>query len=332
MRSEATLQLESQLRAALDARADLLAQCASENTDCLRLFHGAVEGVPGLAIDRYGPLLLAQTWRDRLSDDELATIRTVLAEPLGLPLVWNHRGPGGGGFLPEGLPEEPVGHELGLKYDVTPRHKGNDPLLFLDFRAARRWVRDNAEGKSVLNLFAYTSGIGVAAAAGGASKVWNVDFAKSALDVGARNAALNGVQMEQVWQNCLPAMRQLAGLPLGLRQSQAKVRYRKFKKRDFDLVVLDPPRWAKTPFGAVDVVRDYASLFKPALLTMSPGGAILATNHVPEVDLDDWISAMKRTAEKAGRPLTDVRVIAPESDFPSPDGRPPLKIVVARAS
>ena len=79
-------------------------------------------------------------------------------------------------------------------------------------------------------------------------------------------------------------------------------------------------------------MRDYPSLFKPALLTLSPGGAILATNHVPEVDLDEWIAVLKRTAEKAGRPLTDVDVIAPESDFPSPDGRPPLKIVVARAS
>jgi 23S rRNA (cytosine1962-C5)-methyltransferase len=78
------------------------------------------------------------------------------------------------------------------------------------------------------------------------------------------------------------------------------------------------------------VVRDYASLFKPALLATAPGGSILATNHVPEVSREDWIASLERCAVKAGRPLVSVEVITPEDDFPSPDGRHPLKIAVAR--
>ena len=100
--------------------------------------------------------------------------------------------------------------------------------------------------------------------------------------------------------------------------------------RRFDVVVLDPPRWAKGKFGAVDVVRDYASLFKPALLATAAGGTVLATNHVPEVERDAWLAALERSAVKAGRPLAGLEVLEPEDDFPSFDERPPLKIALAR--
>jgi 23S rRNA (cytosine1962-C5)-methyltransferase len=102
--------------------------------------------------------------------------------------------------------------------------------------------------------------------------------------------------------------------------------------RQFDLVVLDPPRWSKGPYGAVDVVRDYPSLFKPALLATAPGGTVLATNHVPEVDRDEWLRGLERTAAKAGRPLAGLETLTPEEDFPSPDERPPLKIALARVA
>ena len=96
----------------------------------------------------------------------------------------------------------------------------------------------------------------------------------------------------------------------------------------FDLVILDPPAWSKGPFGAVDVERDYASLFKPALLATASGGTILATNHVAKVEIETWIESLKRCADKAGRPLRSIEHIAIESDFPSLDGKPPLKIAV----
>lgn len=311
------------LRAALDRRRPLLD--ALPETDCVRLFHGVAEGCPGVAVDRYGPVLLVQTWQAPLADGLLAALAAAI--PWDLQPVWNHRAGGGS----PAAPEQAVGTELGLRFDVRPRHRGQDPLLFLDFRVARRWVRANAEGRSVLNLFAYTCGAGVAAAAGGARRVLNVDFAASALEVGARNAALNGVGMDLLQEDVTPAVRQLAGLPVGGRRGRVP-RYTRIERESFDLVVLDPPRWARTAWGAIDVVRDYGSLFKPALLALAPGGRVLATNHVPEVRLDGWVDGLRRTASKAGRPLVDVEILRPEADFPSPDGNPPLKIAVCEVA
>ena len=77
-------------------------------------------------------------------------------------------------------------------------------------------------------------------------------------------------------------------------------------------------------------MRDYPSLFKPALLATAPGGTIMATNHVSTVSLSDWLDTLRRCADKAGRPLRSVDVLAPEADFPSPDGAHPLKIALAR--
>lgn len=293
-----------------------------EQTDCVRLLNGISEGWPGVAIDRYGPVLLVQTWREPLPDGMLEALAARV--PWDLVPVWNHRQGGGSAAFPT----EAVGQERGVRFDVRPRHRGQDPLLFLDFRVARTWIRQH-DCRSVLNLFSYTCGMGVAAAVGGAERVLNVDFASSALEVGATNAELNGVTTEQLEQDVFPAVRQLAGLPVGGRKGR-RPPYRRLEPEAFDVVVLDPPRWAKTPWGAVDVVRDYPSLFKPALLAVAPGGCVLATNHVPTVALDDWLESLRSTAAKAGRPLIDVEILVPEADFPSFDGSPPLKIAVCR--
>lgn len=313
------------LKSAHERRQQLIEKL--DHTTCYRLFHGVAEGRPGLAVDRYGPALLVQTWRDPASAEELDAIEAILSN--GLPMaVWHRAGGGRADRVPTGVTEF-VGTELGLRFDVTPPtdHRGQDPLLFLDFRAARRWVRANAQGKSVLNLFSYTCGIGVAAAAGGASEVLNVDFAQSALDVGRTNAKLNGLKMGFHHENALPVMRFLAGLSLGARRGRQPA-FNKPDKRPYDLVVLDPPRWAKTPWGAIDVTRDYASLFKPALLSTSVGGTLLVTNHVPKVALDDWVDSLQRCAKKAGRPLVGLDILECENDFPSFDGNHPLKMAI----
>ncbi|MBX2801838.1 MAG: class I SAM-dependent methyltransferase [Myxococcales bacterium] len=321
---------DSTFSAALQRRRDWLDAWHSEGTDIYRLLHGAVEGAPGVAVDRYGPILLVQTWREPLAEGALQEWVEQAGQAVGAELtgVWNHR-------------EKPIdferwfpldaldahGHELGLQFDVRPRHRGQDPLLFVDLRSVRRRIRGAVAGKRVLNLFAYTCGVGLAAAAGGAQDVLNVDWAGSALAVGRHNAERNDVPDVQRFleEDCLAAMRQLGGLPVGGRRGK-RGRFTRLAPDAFDLVVLDPPRWSTSRFGAVDVVRDYPGLFKPALCCTVPGGTVVATNHVPSVDLDDWLEVLQRCARKAGRPLAEVEVMTPEADVPSPDGRPPLKV------
>ncbi len=327
------------LAAALARRRDLLARLESEGTDCVRLLHGVAEDAPGITIDRYGPILLVQTWREPLAEGELDTLAAIVNDSLGTTLTpcWNHRGDGpGGSARADAALDAPIGHELGLAYDVRPRHRGQDPLLFLDLRVGRRWVKGASAGTTVMNLFAYTCGMGVAALAGGAREVVNVDFAAPALAVGRANAARNvpeGTDLETrfvtITDDVIPVLRQFAGLAMPARGKRARA-YTRRPARQFDLVVLDPPRWAKGKYGAIDVVRDYASLFKPALLATAPGGTVVATNHVPEVDRDDWLASLERCAAKAGRPLAALDVLTPEDDFPSPDARHPLKIALAR--
>ena len=321
------------------ARADLLDRLHAEGTDCYRLLHGATEGWLGFTVDRYGPLLWVQSFREPLPVGALEALADAAQQALGLVLipVWNHRARGGDSAGSYEDPPEALGphiaREGGLAFEIRTRPWGKDPWLFLDFRATRRWVRAHAKGRDVLNLFAYTCGVGVAAQAGGASAVCNVDFAASSLAVGRRNLAhsdLDPAGFETVQADVIPTIRQLAGLPVKGRAAR-KRRYPRFEPRSFDLVVLDPPTWATSPFGAIDPVRDYGSLLKPSLLATRPGGTIVATNHVSTVAVEDWIAAVERTAAKAGRPVQALELLPPDPDFPSQDGRHPLKVAIIRA-
>jgi 23S rRNA (cytosine1962-C5)-methyltransferase len=322
---------------AIARRADLLARLHGEGTDCYRLLHGIAEGAPGVTVDRYGPVLLVQTFRDALPGHDVDAVQRCVRAELGLDLlvVCNHRGePPAADFAAhvpsdEALAEHVV-HERRLRFVSRARHRGQDPWLFLDLRAGRALVQELAAGKRVLNLFAYTGGVGIAAAAGGAKHVLNVDFSKSALEVARANVAINQLDPERcvmLHSDCLPILRQLAGMPVQRRGKH--VPFATIERAPVDLVVLDPPRFAKTPFGTIDVVADYQSLFKPALQALAPGGNILATNHVPGVQAEDWHETLRRCAAKAGRPLRSLQPIAVDGDFPSFDEKPPLKMVLA---
>lgn len=329
------------LNQALERRIPLLTQWHGEGTDCYRLFHGTAEGFPGVTVDRYGPHLVIQSFHHGLEPEQPAQIHAEVENRLG-----SHVNEELTGFyidrtaktpqavaLDDGVHPQAICHELGVSYVTQGRHKGQDPLLFLDLRAARRWVQRETEGLHVLNLFAYTCGIGVCASHAGASDVVNVDFSASALSVGRKNAELNGIGegISFVQSDIFPALRQLAGLPVAFRRRRGAHppgNYPRLEPRKFDLVVLDPPRWAKSPFGTVDLIRDYPSVFKPALLVTTPGGRLLCTNNVAQVELNPWLDQLHRSAAKAGRPIKTVELLKPEADFPSFDDHPPLKIAV----
>jgi 23S rRNA (cytosine1962-C5)-methyltransferase len=329
------------LAAALDARADLIARLHAEQTDCYRLFHGSVEGHPGLTIDRYGELLLVQCFHSPLVPDALAVVENFYTSRLAdLVPVYNDRSQANsriGNPLPPDrlaaatMPREM--HEMGVRYRIAGRHAGQDPWLFLDLRAARRRVMREAPGKSLLNLFAYSCGVGIAAAKAGARFVVNVDFAESSLAVGKENARLNELPLRPRFVRCdaFAAMRQYAGIGQPERvRGKRMPPFPKLEPQRFDLVFVDPPRHAKSPFGVVDLVNDYAAVFKPALLCLAEGGTLICTNNLAAVQREDWLDQLQRSAAKAGRPIRDMEWIMPEADFPSSDGQPPLKIALLR--
>ncbi|GFM63348.1 SAM-dependent methyltransferase [Pseudomonas cichorii] len=332
--------LNQALSVALDNRQNLLAELHRQGTDCYRLFHGSQEGASGLTIDRYGPQLLVQSFHDTLDLDSLLGLHALVNARLGLEtlLVYNDRSQGNSRIdrqdpvykAQEAALQDLIGHEWGLNYRVRGRHTGQDPLLFLDLRNTRGWVKAHSKGKSVLNLFSYTCGVGLSAAAGGASEVCNLDFAESNLAVGRENGALNPQlpPMQFIQSDYFPAIRQLAGLPVSSRRGQKLPAYIKLQQRQYDLVLLDPPAWAKSAFGTVDLLRDYQSLLKPALLSTAEDGVLICCNNLAKVDMDDWREQVLRCASKAGRPVRDYQVMKPAEDFPSQDNRPPLKTLI----
>lgn len=327
------------LRAAFDRRQDLIAQLHQQGTDCYRLFHGSQEGASGLTIDRYGPQLLVQSFHQTLERDALLEAHALVNNFLGFDtlLVYNDRSHGNSRIdrtdpiyhAEEAALEDLVGHEWGLNYRVRGRHAGQDPLLFLDLRNARGWVKQHSAGKSVLNLFAYTCGVGLSAAAGGAREVCNLDFAEGNLAVGRENGQLNPelAPMQFIQSDYFAAIRQLAGLPIVQRRHKLPS-YPRLDQRQFDLVLLDPPAWAKSAFGTVDLLRDYQSLLKPALLATAAEGVLICCNNLAKVSLEDWREQVLRCAQKTGRPVRDCHVLAPADDFPSQDHQPPLKTLI----
>jgi len=329
------------LQTAFSARQPLIERLHAEDTNAYRLFNGSTEGHPGLTVDRYGDLLLIQTFHEPIDGHDRAGIEAFYAAALpGMVAVYNDRSRANS-RIGNPLPAEVLAeahkprefHEMGLRYLVQGRHAGQDPWLFLDMRAGRRRVMQEAAGKSVLNLFAYTCGVGVAAARAGAAHVVNVDFAESNLKVGKDNGRLNDlpIRMRFVQSDAFAAMRQLAGIGQpNMVRGKKMPNFPKLEKHSFDLVFLDPPRYAKSAFGVVDIVNDYAALMKLALLCTSEGGTLICCNNAAQVSRDVWADQLMRCATKAGRTVREIEWIVPEADFPSHDGQPPLKIALLR--
>lgn len=333
--------LSALLASAFAARQTLLDQLHAEATTAYRLFHGSVEGAAGLTVDRYGDALLAQSFHAPLAAADLIALEAFYDSVYpGLPVFYNDRSQSSS-RIENALPEAQVeaAHalrrftELGVHYGFQARHAGQDPWLFLDLRAGRRRVMQEIAGKSLLNVFAYTCGVGIAAAKAGARHVVNVDFSESALSIGKENARLNElpIRVRFVQSDAFAALRQLSG------QGQAQMvrgkrmpPFPKLEAHQFDVVFLDPPPYAKSPFGVVDLVNDYAALFKPALLCTAEGGALICCNNVAKVTRAAWLDLLQRSARKAGRAIHAVEWIEPEADFPSHDGETPLKMVLLR--
>jgi 23S rRNA (cytosine1962-C5)-methyltransferase len=257
------------LDAALAARAPLV-DAAHETA--FRLFNGHLEGDPRWVIDAYGRT--AVVYRHGANDDAdlgaiLDTLRArlpwlqtiVVKEREGLYEARRGRvafqAPGSDG------PATQVA-EHGVRYAVDPL-LNQDAGFYLDTRELRRWLLDHAEGKTVLNTFAYTGSLGVAAHAGGAARVVHTDLNPRFLAVAQASTALNG-------------------LPVDRRDFVARdffsfVRGAKLRGERFDVAILDPPFFSSTARGELDLNRDTTRLVNKVRPLVRSGGALVVVNN-----------------------------------------------------
>lgn len=266
---------------------DALAAAPAETR---RLFHGRGRCYPGLeqlTVDWLQGTLLVALFRDP-GEAELAALRQMLMALTAGPawqqgqaqrLLLQHR------YLPDAPTEALLGDvptewqisENGLRYKLDLGRKQNNGL-FLDMRYGRRWVQEHAQGKRVLNLFAYTCGFSVAAIAGAAEHVVNLDMASAALTRGRENHRLNQHDLGRV-----------SFLGHELFKSWGKVR----KLGPYDLIIIDPPSFQK---GSFALTRDYQKILRKLPELLNAGGRVLACVNDPDVGSDFLIRGMAAEA------------------------------------
>jgi 23S rRNA (cytosine1962-C5)-methyltransferase len=261
------------LRQLLSARASV-ESAAAGGTDCLRLSAGLADGLPGLIVDRFGPLVVAVDYLGASADGlgAPALVDVVRGAFPAHHVVAKARSSTDGtnkfdtaAYAPEGAARPLVATERGLKFEI-----GTDPAhdfgIFLDAAKARSFVRDGARGQRVLNLFSYTGAFGVAAAAGGATDVANVDPNRDYLAWSLRNAALNGVSMrvlpDTAQDHLARCLRRLARNP---------------EQPGYDLVIVDPPAFG-VGRGNERVLRLLWPDLFASLLALQPRQLVLMSN------------------------------------------------------
>lgn len=296
-------------------------------TTAFRWLNGAGDGAPGLTLDVFGDVAVLSTY-DVEAPGPIAEAAMTL---LGLRAVYLKARPREAGRLGSeeraarapALPfrGEPVAwvdvQERGLRFRIRPG-EGLAVGLYLDTREARGWVRRHAESRTLLNCFAYTGAFGVAARAGGALRAVDVDLSRRSLAWAQENAQLNG--------QTPPETDRIAG--------DVFEWLRRFARRgeQFDLVVLDPPGFARGRSGAFSAVRDWPGLAADAAALVAPGGWLLAACNVASLSGRRFDAALAEGVRQAGRTAEEVaRPGASDVDCPRPPGEePPLKVRVLR--
>jgi 23S rRNA (cytosine1962-C5)-methyltransferase len=279
-------------------------------TDSGRLVFSEADGVPGLIADRYGDTVVTQLttagaehWRDVLHDAlaALPGVRCVyersdadVREREGLDARV--------GLVRGGAPDPAlVAHEDGRAYavDVEGGHKTG---FYLDQRNARRVIAGVAAGRRVLNVFAYTGAFSVIAASAGAASIASIDSSGPALDVARRNGELNGVEVgELVEADAFTALR-------GLRD----------RARQYDLILLDPPKLANSEQQVDRASRAYKDLNLLAVKLLAPGGMLMTFSCSGAMSAELFQKVVAGAALDARRTVRIVGRLAQAEDHPVP--------------
>ncbi len=237
---------------------------------CRRLFHGrghAYKGLEHISIDWLPPVALITLYKeeDKSNLESIAELlKSKLPDCRSVQVQYRCRHMSPFEILWGDEITELVVEESGLKYQLRLGATQNTGF-FLDMVNGHDWVRQHAQGKRVLNLFAYTCAFSVGALAGGAEHVLNIDISKAALSRGRDNHRLNVQDTKRV---------AFEGVDIFKSFSRIK------KRGPYDLLICDPPSLQK---GSVDIERDYKKIIRRIPEFMNSGSLLMLCLNSPDL-------------------------------------------------
>ena len=294
------------LEVALDLRRSLNLVDNPEN-NTYRLVHGEGDNLPGLIIDVYGQTAVMQAHSVGVHVHRM-DIAEALSEVMGdivkhiyyksettLPYKAD-LGPENG-FIKGGSPEN-VALENGLKFHVDWL-KGQKTGFFVDQRENRHLLERYSKGRNVLNMFCYTGGFSFYAMRGGANLVHSVDSSAKAIDLTNQNVELNfpGDQRHQAF-------------------AEDAFKYLDRMGDQYDLIILDPPAFAKHRDALRNALRGYSKLNAKAFEKIKPGGILFTFSCSQVVDKKDFRNAVFTAAAQSGRSVRILHQLTQPGDHP----------------
>ncbi len=296
----------SRLTSALNLRRDLGLVDNPDNTT-YRLVHGEGDNLPGLVIDCYNETAVVQAHsvgmhmcRDIISDvlvEVMAPrIRNVYYKsettlPYKADLSQEN------GFL-QGGTDDNIALENGLQFHVDWL-KGQKTGFFVDQRDNRSLLEKYSKGKKVLNMFCYTGGFSVYAMRGGAELVHSVDSSAKAIELTDRNIVLNFPGDDRHASFCEDAFKFLDS-----------------NENKYDLIVLDPPAFAKHRMALHNALKGYTRLNAKAFRSIKEGGLLLTFSCSQVVTKDNFRNAVFTAAAQAGRKVRILHQLHQPADHP----------------
>ncbi len=305
--------LADSLRQAIKLREQLF---SGGETTAYRLVNGEGDNLPGLIVDRYGDIFVLQIGTlgmERLEAKIVELLRRELRpqaiyEKSDSPSRDQEGLEADEGWLYNSAPPRVEIKENGLSYlvDLVDSQKTG---FFLDQREMRQWVRELARGRRVLNCFSYTGGFSVAALAGGAARADSVDISASAIKLAQENVALNGFSREQ------------AGF-----FTEDVFTFLREQTLPYDLVILDPPAFAKKKDDVPNALRGYRDINRLAISKLPPRSLLLTSSCSYHVDERLFQKVLFQAALQAGRavriigrhrqaPDHPINIYHPEGDY-----------------
>ncbi|MCM3254446.1 class I SAM-dependent rRNA methyltransferase [Priestia aryabhattai] len=278
------------IRQAIASRQDFY---ASEDTTAFRVFNSEGDGIGGLIIDYYDGYYVMSWYSEGIYQFKEYVIEALKSAPNFKGLYQKKRFNVKGQYIEEDdfvagdKGEFPlIVKENGIRFAVY-LNDGAMVGVFLDQRDVRKTIRDKyAKGKTVLNMFSYTGAFSVAAALGGAAKTTSVDLANRSLAKTIEQFSVNGIDHEA--QDII------------VEDVFKYFKYAVKKNMTFDLVVLDPPSFAKSKKHTFSAAKDYKDLLKEAIALTKPNGVIVASTNASNFDMKKFHSFIEKAFNEKG--------------------------------